>query len=95
MMNRGSLRICLGILACMMLVNGPASAALLPESPTPPAKQRIATAMKGMPLQFEANQGQVDDQVKFIARGKGLYPVPDTDRIGDGALTTGHKHPGR
>jgi len=27
--------------------------------------------MLGMPLQFEANQGQVDDQVKFLARGRG------------------------
>lgn len=78
MMNGGSLRICLGILTCTMLVNGPVSAALLPESPAPPAKHQISTVMIGMPLQFEANEGQVDDQVKFIARGKGytLFLTP-------------------
>jgi hypothetical protein len=34
--------------------------------------------MLSMPLQFEANQGQVDDQVKFLARGKGytLFLTP-------------------
>jgi hypothetical protein len=34
--------------------------------------------MLGMPLQFEANHGQVDAQVKFLARGKGytLFLTP-------------------
>jgi hypothetical protein len=34
--------------------------------------------MMGMPLQFEANHGQVDAQVKFMARGKGytLFLTP-------------------
>jgi hypothetical protein len=34
--------------------------------------------MMGMPLQFEANHGQVDAPVKFLARGKGytLFLTP-------------------
>src|SRR5437867_2112745 len=38
---------------------------------TPPneVKARVATAYGRLPLYFEANQGQTDPQVKFLARG--------------------------
>ena len=32
---------------------------------------QIAATMLGLPLQFEANHGQMDDLAKFLARGKG------------------------
>ena len=32
------------------------------------------------PLVFEANRGQADEQVKFLARGAGLHRVPDLHR---------------
>ena len=39
----------------------------------PPAVKQRATATYGkLPLHFEANQGQTDDQVKFLARGSGF-----------------------
>jgi hypothetical protein len=51
-----SVRNGLGILACTMLFNGPVSASSQPDS-SERAKQPIVTAMMGMPLQFEANEG--------------------------------------
>jgi hypothetical protein len=43
-----------------------------------PVSQPVVTQMLGMPLQFEANHGQVDGQVKFISRGSGytLFLTP-------------------
>ena len=43
-----------------------------------PASHPVAAQMLGLPFQFEANHGQVDDQVKFLARGKGytLFLTP-------------------
>lgn len=40
--------------------------------------QPVATSLLSPPIQFEANQGQVDQQVKFLARGKGynLFLTP-------------------
>ena len=32
---------------------------------------RVSQAYGQLPLSFEVNQGQVDDQVKFLARGSG------------------------
>lgn len=45
-------------------------------SSLPTLKQRLGsrpveTQTLGLPLQFQATHGQVDDQVKFLARGKG------------------------
>jgi uncharacterized repeat protein (TIGR01451 family) len=40
--------------------------------PLPPeAKQRAIASYAKLPLHFEANQGQADEQVKFLARGSG------------------------
>ena len=40
--------------------------------------QPVAASLLNLPIQFEANQGQVDQQVKFLARGKGynLFLTP-------------------
>ena len=52
----------------------------LPKDAVPPATtvQRMTATMIGMPLQFEANHGQVDAHVKFLARGYGytLFLTP-------------------
>ena len=54
----------------VMAVAGIATAsASSPTVPTP-ARQAVTASMLGMPLQFEENRGQVDAQVKFLARGK-------------------------
>jgi hypothetical protein len=44
----------------------------------PTTVQRVTATMMGMPLQFEANHGQVDAQVTFLARGHGytLFLTP-------------------
>jgi hypothetical protein len=54
-----------------------AASVTIPTAPTP-ARQAVTATMLGMPLQFEINQGQVDAQVKFLARGKGytLFLTP-------------------
>jgi Beta-propeller repeat len=54
------------------------AAAVPPEPPSPTTSQQVTATMMRMPLQFEANQGQVDAQVKFLARGKGytLFLTP-------------------
>lgn len=43
----------------------------LPAMQSLPANHPVTAQLLGLPLQFEANHGQVDDQVKFLARGKG------------------------
>ncbi|MEK9142651.1 MAG: SBBP repeat-containing protein, partial [Nitrospirota bacterium] len=50
----------------------------LPAMKSHPANHPVAAQLLGLPLQFEANRGQVDDQVKFLARGKGytLFLTP-------------------
>src|SRR5437899_3883735 len=42
-------------------------------------KQQVLVAYGKLPLSFEANQGQTDPQVKFLARGRGytLFLSPD------------------
>ena len=68
--------------ACLVvspvLSNQPAAAAVPPGSPPLTASQLVTATMMGMPLQFEVNHGQVDAQVKFLARGKGytLFLTP-------------------
>ena len=52
----------------------------LPKDSVPPSTtvQRVTATMMGMPLQFEANHGQVDAHVTFLARGHGytLFLTP-------------------
>lgn len=48
----------------------PASVAS-PSDPDQPAKARVSEAFGKLPLNFEANDGQVDRQVKFLSRGHG------------------------
>ncbi len=68
--------------ACVMvspvLLDQLATAAVSPGPPSPATSQRVAATMMGMPLQFEANHGQVDAQVKFLSRGSGytLFLTP-------------------
>jgi hypothetical protein len=70
------------VVACLIvspvLSDQLAAAAVPPGPPSPTTSQRVTATMMGMPLQFEANHGQVDAQVKFLARGKGytLFLTP-------------------
>lgn len=73
----------LRLLAVTLLFLGPVfslEAAVPPTSPAPAtiSKPQITATMMRMPLQFEANHGQVDAQVQFLARGKGytLFLTP-------------------
>jgi hypothetical protein len=54
-----------------------ANSAQVAASP-PPSMAAVETAYGHLPLSFEANQGQVDAQVKFLARGSGytLFLTP-------------------
>ena len=68
-------------LLCAALViawEGIAAASVATPTASTPTKQTVTATMLGMPLQFEANHGQVDEQVKFLARGKGytLFLTP-------------------
>ncbi len=74
--------ISLRLLSLTFVVLGPVGSieATEPAANSTPAlskHQVIATLMK-LPLQFEANQGQVDEQVRFLARGTGyrLFLTP-------------------
>ncbi|MEK9142842.1 MAG: PKD domain-containing protein, partial [Nitrospirota bacterium] len=62
----------------MAMAHSGGEALSLPTMKPSPASHAVAAQMLGMPLQFEANHGQVDDQVKFLARGKGytLFLTP-------------------
>ena len=69
------------VLLCTVFVTAMSGIATASVSPLPAptsAHHPVVTQMLSMPLQFEANQGQVDDQVKFLARGKGytLFLTP-------------------
>jgi len=71
------------VLASALALFGPALcvyAAVPPTTSAPAAvsQPRIAATLMGMPLQFEANHGQVDAQVKFLSRGNGytLFLTP-------------------
>lgn len=73
----------LRLLPATLLFLGPVlsiEAAVPPTSPAPAtvSKPQITATMMRMPLQFEANHGQVDAQVQFLARGKGytLFLTP-------------------
>lgn len=50
----------------------PASVKPIPATgPTKSAEQRVLAAYGNLPIAFEANQGQTDPQVKYLARGQG------------------------
>jgi|GEM_PF-3688578 len=45
-----------------------------------PSQSRPFTKAAGfgqLPMIFEPNEGQTDPQVKYMARGRELYPLPD------------------
>lgn len=72
---------CRGLLAVLpfLLLSDRASANLAtPSIPTDRDQKRIVEAYGQPPLSFEANQGQTDRQVKFLARGNGynLFLTP-------------------
>jgi hypothetical protein len=48
-----------------------AAIASQPVTATPAARGRIQASYASLPLAFEANQGQTDSQVKYMARGNG------------------------
>src|SRR5436190_528045 len=57
----------------------PATPAPVPAAtPASPTRARIQAAYGKLPLYFEANQGQTDPQVQFLARGAGstLFLTP-------------------
>ena len=47
------------------------AAAARPQTVTTEARARVSKSYAALPLAFEANQGQADADVKYIARGKG------------------------
>ncbi len=49
----------------------PARPAPDPRRASPVVQTHVAATLMRMPLQFEANRGQTDPRVKFLARGKG------------------------
>jgi len=61
------------VLAGIVMLTAVASIRAAPTSgPLPPEAKRRAIATYGkLPLHFEVNQGQADEQVKFLARGNG------------------------
>lgn len=71
-------RLLIFLVVALILGAQPVLAAVPSELPLPTIKQNATVTMMGMPLHFEANQGQVDGQVKFLARGKGysLFLTP-------------------
>lgn len=66
------------VIVSFVLSDQPAAAAISSEPPSPATPQQVTATMMKMPLQFEANHGQVDAPVKFLARGKGytLFLTP-------------------
>ena len=68
--------IALGLVGwALMLAGAPAATALEPSSAM---KAEIESNYGKLPLSFEANRGQTDSQVKFLARGRGyaLFLTP-------------------
>ncbi|MDF0675053.1 MAG: SBBP repeat-containing protein [Nitrospira sp.] len=72
----------LRLLTITLVVLGPvgrSEAAVSPPNPAPAlSTSHMAATLMRLPLQFEANQGQVDEQVTFLARGTGyrLFLTP-------------------
>ena len=74
-----AMRLCgiaLGLVGLALMLAG-APAATAPE-PSSAMKAEIESNYGKLPLSFEANQGQTDSQVKFLARGRGyaLFLTP-------------------
>lgn len=74
--------IALGVVAIVISGNGLRGKSMIAAAPqpnqpsssqtvTPAARERIRAAYGALPLAFEANQGQSDPRVKYIARGNG------------------------
>src|SRR5207247_7110758 len=68
--------VCVTIAITLLCTPGWASPDLLSTDITPTAAQvatkaRVSESYGRLPLSFEANQGQVDPRVKFLARGAG------------------------
>lgn len=59
-------------------VANPATAKLSNSAVTPAARARLQASYAALPLAFEANEGQTDSQVKYLARGNGytLFLTP-------------------
>ena len=76
--SRSGWRVVGYLIVSFVLSNQLAAAAVPPGPPSPATSQRVTATLMGVPLQFEANHGQVDAQVKFLARGKGytLFLTP-------------------
>src|SRR5947207_7706163 len=82
-MKKGLLVICLITLVAFMIVLVARRSGLLPTSADisqrePIAPEKLKEAYGALPLSFEANQGQVDRRVKYLARGSGysLFLTP-------------------
>jgi hypothetical protein len=65
-------RFALGVVGLALMPAG-APAATAPE-PSSAVKAEIEANYGKLPLSLEANQGQTDPQVKFLARGRGYAP---------------------
>jgi hypothetical protein len=65
----------IAVLICLVVMSDPAVAA--PQA-APGIKVQAQSSYGKLPLSFEANQGQTDAQVKFLARGQGytLFLTP-------------------
>lgn len=68
----------LGLFTQAIVMEGFATASVPSSAAPTPTRQVVTATMLGMPLQFEANHGQVDAPVKFLVRGKGytLFLTP-------------------
>ncbi len=79
---RTTLFLALGILLLGITGSSPAR-----RSSDPPSRSRFAVAYARLPLHFEANQGQVDPAVKFLARGQGYTLFLASDEVVFGVPT--------
>ncbi|CUS31872.1 exported hypothetical protein [Candidatus Nitrospira nitrosa] len=88
------------VLLAVSLTPMPILAEDSPEKPTlsTPSTATVQSAYGKLPLSFEANQGQVDAQIQFLARGRGqaLYLTPSqavlTVRTGETKTDGGAEH---
>ncbi|HSE57791.1 MAG TPA: hypothetical protein VLA99_03735, partial [Nitrospiraceae bacterium] len=77
--RRLSCNLCvLSFSAVALLLPATASAERFAVQPALPQTHTLVTGFGKLPLSFEANQGQTDAQVKFLARGRGytLFLLP-------------------
>ncbi len=94
---RNSRLLCITLLVSLAPAYGAGNPAETP--PKASASVNPAVALRRLPLSFEANQGQTDPQVKFLARGPAynLFLTPDDAVLVLGrsaiALTASHSAP--